>query len=130
MILVAFIYSITSNLGKICIKHSSPIFFAIFYMILLTIFFLPFIRIKSHIKLKDIFNKFYIFIAIGFFSALVFIFHNLALDQTSVAYMISLKRTNIIFSVIIGALFFKERDFKNRLLGSIVMLFGVTLISI
>jgi uncharacterized membrane protein len=44
--------------------------------------------------------------------------------------MISLKRTNIIFSVIIGALFFKERDFKNRLLGSIVMLFGVTLISI
>ena len=46
MILVAFIYSITSNLGKMAIIHSSPLFFAATYLPILAIVFFPIVMWK------------------------------------------------------------------------------------
>ena len=41
MIFAAFIYSITSSLGKMAIIHSSPLFFGIVYFIVVTVVFAP-----------------------------------------------------------------------------------------
>ena len=41
MIVVALIYSLTSSLGKMAIKHSSPLFFGISYYTALALFFTP-----------------------------------------------------------------------------------------
>jgi len=55
MVGVAFIYSITSNFGKVAILHSNPLFFGTFYTFLLTLFLLPFVLlriIKQRVKLR------------------------------------------------------------------------------
>jgi uncharacterized membrane protein len=66
---------------------------------------------------------------IGLFSALTLIFQMLAINLALVAYVIAIKRTSAILVVLVSLWFFKERDFKYRLIGSCVMVFGVILIS-
>lgn len=128
MIIVAFIYSITSNLGKIAIKHSDPIFFSLFFSFITPIELFPFVVLKSKNKVTSLLNHKISLSLAGFFFALMILFHNLALIQTNVAYMISVKRTNSLFSIIYGYIFFKEEEIKTKILGAVLMLSGVTLI--
>ena len=50
--------------------------------------------------------------------------------MVEVAYMISVKRTSLIFSVLYGWLVFKEEHIRERLLGCMVMVIGVALITL
>jgi multidrug transporter EmrE-like cation transporter len=52
----------------------------------------------------------------------------IALSQLETAYMIALKRTSILFSVVLGYFFFKESYFGLRLVAAGLMLTGVCLI--
>ena len=54
--------------------------------------------------------------------------HMLAISMTNVAYMISLKRTSLLFGVLYGAVWFKEEKITERLTGTIIMITGVFLI--
>jgi drug/metabolite transporter (DMT)-like permease len=58
------------------------------------------------------------------------IFHAWAISLTKAAYMISVKRLSILFSVITGGALFKEKNIKIRLLGAILMLLGAVIITI
>ena len=130
IITVAFIYSISSNLGKIAVLHSSPLFFSILYTNLLSVFLLPYIMIKKRGSLSAIKKRPALFFLIGFIFAVMVLSHFSALQLADVAYMISVKRTSLIFSVIYGWLIFKEEHIKERLLGSLVMVIGVVLITL
>ncbi|MDY6856108.1 MAG: DMT family transporter [Thermodesulfobacteriota bacterium] len=130
MIIVAFIYSITSNLGKLAIQHSSPVFFGILYFLLLSIISLPVFTIGSKQKASRIFTFKLIFLAIGVFHALVVLTHVWAISLIEVPYMISVKRTSLLFSVIYGWLLFKEVNIKERLLGVSIMLIGLIFITL
>ena len=55
-------------------------------------------------------------------------FHNLAVALTIVPYMISIKRTSSIFSVGFGYFLFKEKDIRERIFGTFIMLVGAGLI--
>jgi len=133
MILVAFIYSITSNICKIGMNHSSPVFFASSYYLLFTVLLTVFVKKKifnfpwfkpgSAISIKS-------FSLIGLFYGLMVITHFTSMSLTNVSYMISVKRTSLIFSVLYGKLMFGEENIRERLLGSIVMLIGVVLITL
>jgi drug/metabolite transporter (DMT)-like permease len=128
MIAVAFIYSITSSLGKMAIEHSSPLFFGGFYFIVVTILFTPVAiwnnKGKIVIEKKDILPL----SVAGFTYSLMIIVHMVALSLTKVAYMISVKRMSIFFSIMYGYLIFRERNIRQRVLGSIVMFAGFLLI--
>lgn len=50
-------------------------------------------------------------------------------SRTFVAYVGTLKRFNILLSVIFGYLFFKEKDFKKRLWAAIIIVTGAMLIA-
>lgn len=130
MIIVAFIYSFTSSLGKIAIEHSSPLFFGISYFFILTLLSSPLSMLIGKRGLKDfISRKVYLKLLLpGLFYGLMIIFHMLALDLTKVAYMISVKRLSLIIGVIYGYIFFKEERFGQRLLGTIVMLTGFVIL--
>ncbi|MEE8536375.1 MAG: EamA family transporter, partial [Acidobacteriota bacterium] len=65
---------------------------------------------------------------IGFFYFCMVLFHYLALDLVEVAYMISIKRTSMVFGVLYGWLFFKEAEIRQRLLASLLMVAGAVLI--
>lgn len=130
MIIVSFIFSLTATLGKLAILHSNPTFFGAFYFILLGIAFTPIAIIKSKGKLITFLTISKNYFLIGFFSALMVVFHCLAISLIEVAYMISIKRSSLIFSVLYGFLIFKEKNIKERLLGSLLMLSGMALITI
>lgn len=130
MIGVAFIYSITSNLGKIAVIHSSALFFTVAYTIIFSIFFLPYVIFKERKIVAVIKGRIPLFLLIGFLFAIMVSTHFMAISLTKVSYMISVKRTSLIFSVLFGWLFFKEEHVRERLLGSIVMVTGVLLITL
>ncbi len=138
MIVVAFIFSITSNLGKIAIQHTNPLFFSVFYIILLSIVLLPIMLFKNYrrqsefnnrIKFSNLFKEKNFFI-IGICYAIMVISHFKAVILIEVPYMISIKRTSLIFGIIFGAIFFKETNIKEKLIGGIIMITGLVLISV
>lgn len=128
MIIVSFIYSITANFGKLAIVHSSPVFFGIVYYLILTAAFTPIALTKSQGRL-NIKGNIFIYLSIGLFIALMVIFHVFAIVLTDVAYMIAIKRTSLVFSVIYGHLIFREGRIGERLLSSAIMVAGVAIIS-
>ena len=128
MIIVAIIYSITSTIGKIAVQHSSPIFFGFFYPLLLTIALSMVVGIKG--TLHQVVSRPVTFLTIGLFTAIMILSHFMAISMADVAYVISVKRTSLVFSVIYGMIVFKERDIGERLLGSLFMLAGVVSITV
>lgn len=128
MIAAAFIYSFTASLGKVAIEHSSPVFFGSLYFILMAIVFTPIALIKSKekpaIRKKDIFPL----MMIGLTFSLMIIFHMTAMSLTKVAYMISVKRLSLLFSIVYGYIIFKEDNIRERMLGGILMFAGFLLI--
>jgi uncharacterized membrane protein len=128
MIIVAFIFSITANFGKVAVQHSSPIFFSVFYSILLSAFLFLIVSFKTKRVLSKIISQPLLFLFIGIAMAIMIITHLKAISLVEVSYMISVKRLSLLIGVIYGAVFFKETNIKERLLGSAVMVMGVVLI--
>ena len=128
MIAVAFIFSFTSSLGKMAIEHSSPVFFGAFYFLLVFLFFTPIVVMKSRgeiiIAKKDIIPL----ASIGGAYSSMIIFHMLAMNLVNVAYMISVKRTSLLFSILYGYLLFNEERIAGKAIGSVIMLSGFILI--
>ena len=128
MIIVALIYSLTSTLGKVAVLHSSPLFFGAFYPFILTIIFTVIVGYKGH--LSGVISRPRIFLGIGFFIAMMMLSHFIAISLTDVAYMISVKRLSLLFSVAYGWILFGERNVAERLIGSILMIAGVVSITL
>ncbi len=128
MIIVAFIYSITSSLGKVAIEHSSPVFFGSIYFMLLAVLFTPvaFVKGRGRISLtkKDIVP----FSLIGITYGGMIIFHMVAMSMTQVAYMIAVKRTSLLFSIFYGHVLFREKNIAEKTVGGCIMLAGFFLI--
>ncbi len=128
MIIVAFLYSITSNLGKVAIRHSSPAFFGAVYFPLLAAVSLPFLGVVSKGAYKTLFARKRIFLLIGLFQTIMIFAQFTALSIAEVPYVISIKRTSLIFSILFGWIFFREERIRERMLGAAFMIGGVVLI--
>jgi drug/metabolite transporter (DMT)-like permease len=122
MLLVSFIYAFTSVIGKLAILHSNPYFFGATYNISLAfmlVALLPFARTAK--PAKSIFGKPWAAFALG---------GMVSLSMFKAAYMISIKRTSLLFGVLYGAWLFQEEKITERLTGAVIMLIGVFLISL
>ena len=128
MLIVAFLYSLTSAIGKLAIQHSSPQFFGFTYYLSFACLFLIIFPLVPDSKIKNIIKR---PIPAGF-SGLILITtilsHTSAISMVQAAYMISVKRSSIIFGVLFGVLIFKEEKFRERLLGAFIMMCGVVII--
>lgn len=130
MIGVAFLYSITSSLGKIAITHSSPLFFGASYFIALNVAFLPVALAKGRGSAKEFIRagKYKRLFYPGVFYALMVVTHMEAMSMTKVAYMISVKRTSLLMGVIYGYFLFQEKHIKGRVVGALLMFAGFVLV--
>jgi drug/metabolite transporter (DMT)-like permease len=130
MIIVALIYSITSSLGKMAITNSSPVFFGSFYFILMTILFTPIAVGKNRGNIRFSGKDLLPLAAIGVTYSLMIIFHMLAMNLAKVAYMISVKRMSLLFSILYGHLLFREEKIAERAVGGVLMFIGFVLIAL
>ncbi|MGZ7069890.1 MAG: EamA family transporter, partial [Methanobacterium sp.] len=83
---------------------------------------------SNHIKLTN--TDIRLLFAVGFFSALAIVTQYIAITTLLVPYVIAIKRTSTIMSVLFGSLIFKEKGIKGRLLGAGIMVLGVILITL
>ncbi len=130
MFIVSFIWSISANFDKLGIESSSVyqyIFFVnLFVFSGVTIFTIAKGKLNfSSIKLERK-NLFFL----SLMTVLTYFFHMTALSLTLVAYVVALKRTAGMITVLFGFFFLKEVNLRSRLLGSIIMFIGILFIVI
>jgi len=123
MLIVALVYSFTPNLIKI-----GTVFFSIFYLAGIAFGYSFLIMIKSRKKLHQIKDNLGMFSLQGLIEVFEFVFIIMALRLTLVSYAMSTKRVSILFSVIFGFIFFKEKNVKARMIGAAIILIGIFLI--
>jgi len=132
MIMVAFLYSITSTLSKKAIAASSPLFFAACYYPAVVLMLTPFAVSFGKGEWKGMVGNgvFRSALLPALFYGLMLISHMFAISMAEVAYMISVKRLSLLIGVFYGHLLFKEKGLRERPLGTILMLLGVVLITL
>jgi len=130
MLGVAFLYSFTAVIDKVGLQNSSPLFWAVTGNAATLIGLFVVVMITSKRQMPIIQQKWKALLPAGFFMAVLTLFHMIAVSMTLVAYAIAIKRTSILFTVLWGALLFKEKNFKERLIGAAIMLAGVLLITL
>ena len=131
MLVVAIIWSLTSTLGKKGVQLSDPLFFGIFYTISVSVPMLAIAgwRIKRGVATVNLKGRNLIWLALGgLVTALATLTHFHAIQLAPVSYMIAVKRTSLIFSVLYGGLIFKEAHIRLRLLGASIMLSGAVML--
>lgn len=125
MLFTSLLYSATSVIGKTAILHSNPWFFAVIYFLaftlvigLLTPLFQGRLTPGQKVPLLP-------GVLIGVVMAVMIFSHMLAISKVEAAYMVSLKRTSMLFGVGYGIFWFKEEGGGQRLAGAAVMMAGV-----
>lgn len=134
MLLVAILFSIAANLGKLVILHSDPFFGAFTAHFAIGVLFLLWllIRLVSSQKTagsRTLFSRQQlVLLPLGFILGLAALFESQALFQQIVPYVISVKRLSIFFGVLLGGMLFRERNLGRRTLGAMIMVAGVVVI--
>ena len=130
VIIVAFVWSITSNLFKMGIIASNALFFTVLVYFFISLVMLPLFFIKFNEKLNQLKINFKLLAFLGVSSAFMIALASYAMASAIVPYVISLKRSSLIFSIFIGYFVFKERNIRNSLIGTAIMLIGGILITL
>ena len=129
MLAVAVIYSLTASLDKKAVLLSSPEFFSAAYFTLLAVLLAVLVIAAKGPRalLRGLTPNRYT-VAMGLAYAVMIVSHNLAIRRVEAAYMISVKRTSMLFGILFGWLFFGEKEIRRRLAGAAIMLAGIFLI--
>lgn len=133
MFLTAVLWSITGPLDKLWVLETWVIWWMFFTNILISIFiFLYIFFIRKSFPFKTIiqskhYKKIWAITLIGWLWVFL---QMLAIKQTLVVYVIAIKRSSWIFSVLLGHIFFKEKNILWKLFAVSIMLVWVALISI
>jgi drug/metabolite transporter (DMT)-like permease len=128
MLLVSCIYSITAVISKVGILHSNPYFFGVTYFTALSILMLVFIPLMPGFTVRRLTGAPFKGMIVGATYAIMIFSHMLALSQVQAAYMISIKRTSLLFGLLYGAWWFREKGIGERLLGMVIMIAGIFII--
>lgn len=129
MLLVAFIWSISSNIDKIGVQGSDAFTWVIAVNAFISIALLPVLWKRSTVQVKSITKNVKGLLPIGFCSAIALSFQMTAIQMTLVAHVIAVKRMSIVFGVLFGFFLFKEKHIKERLLATCIMIVGVLIMS-
>jgi drug/metabolite transporter (DMT)-like permease len=129
MLGVAVIWSVTSALGKKGVLLFGAIPFGCILLFGVVIAFALIASYKicrgSACSCKPDWRLIALFAAGGLLMAGAEITHFLAISMAPVAYMISVKRLSLVFGVMWGWLFFKERNIGYRVVGASLMVGGI-----
>ncbi|MBI2541297.1 DMT family transporter [Candidatus Woesearchaeota archaeon] len=130
VIVVSFIWSITATLYKKGIIESNPVYFTSMTYLFTSAIMLPFLFFNFRGKLTELRQNIKMLLFLGAASAFMTLLSSYAMLFTLASYVISIKRSSLIFSIFIGYFYFKEKNIKNALIGTVIMLIGGVLITL
>lgn len=128
MLIVAVIWSVSSNFDKIAIMNSSVwqhIFFVNLYVFTGTTIV---VSMKGRLRKEVIMCHKKDILTVSLFTVGTFAFHMTALSMTLVAYVVTLKRASGMISVFLGHFFLNEPNIRERMTGTVIMFIGIVLI--
>ena len=129
MLMVAVLFSVSGNLDKIGVVHSSP-FMWIFVLNFMLSITLGGVMVKRVTTVgQQIKGAWPFLLSIGICNGLALIFQMTAIEMTLVPYLIAVKRTSVIMTSLFGLFLLKEKGFCQRIIGVILMVLGVLMIS-
>lgn len=130
LIVVSLIWSITGNSDKIAIQNSSTFFYLFMITLMIAIIMTVIVWYKYHGHLKNEIKKTaYLLTIVGVTNTIALALQMIAIQKIIVPYVIAIKRAGLILGgIIIGAVYFKEKDFRYRIIGGLVMTVGVLMI--
>ncbi len=133
MLLVAFLWSFTSNFDKMGVVNSSAQFWTISLAAFLVLGMLPVLilqrkKTQPGLEVKPA-QAWKFLIITGLFSALAIGFQMVAIGMTTVAQVIAIKRMSALLSVGFGHWLFGETGLRERLTGALIMVAGVLIIT-
>jgi drug/metabolite transporter (DMT)-like permease len=130
MLIVALIWSFTSNFDKIGVVNSTPGFWVVSLFSFVAVALTPVVLLKSKRPFQQIRSAYPLLLLIGSFSTLAIIFQMQAVKITHVTQVIAVKRISALFGVVWGHLLFKEKGLRERALGTVLMMIGVLCITV
>lgn len=128
MLGAALIFSFTANFDKTAVTASSVPQYIISLNAFIVVSISILILLTRKFSLSALKSEKRNLLMMGALTACTFIFHMTALSMTLVAYVVSIKRSSGMISVILGGLFLKEKDIKDRAAGASIMFIGVLII--
>jgi drug/metabolite transporter (DMT)-like permease len=128
MLLVAFLYSLTSVMGKGAMRHMPPETFGSFYFVLLGVASFIIFALPAPSRLVTLWRRPWAMLAVAGINAFMVYTHFLALARVEVAYMIAVKRTSLLFGILYGAFWFHEQGLARHLAAGSLMVTGILLI--
>ncbi|HEX2963929.1 MAG TPA: EamA family transporter [Ignavibacteriales bacterium] len=128
MLFVSFLYSITSNFDKVAVNYSSPLQHLLFLNLYVFLGVTAIVLLTKSFKTDELLRGRKNLLMLSILNLLGSLLFLLAITQTYVAYVIALKRTSGMLSVLIGHFILGEANLRERILGSFIMFIGVILI--
>lgn len=141
-IVVALLWSVSINFDKIATLQSDPFFAPATITGVMALAYLGYLLVMhKKVLVHDArdahddavtrrlhLSPLIIFLTLGVVMAFSNVLHNSALIVGLASYTIAVKRTGILFGIIWGWLFFKERQIARKTFGALVAIAGVVLI--
>lgn len=136
MLTGAIIWAISGTADKAAVLSSSPEFYGLAIHIMLAGAYLPFALLHDqrqqfrHFKLLFSGAHLRRLVILGSISGIMLLCQFSALQLMDASYVIAFKRAGVIVSILIGALWFKEKDFGRNLTMTLIIVAGVILIAL
>ena len=128
MLIVAVLFAFAAVIGKKAMLHSSPLFFSYYFFLVFNIIVLVGLLVTRKDNWHKILRQSPKGIWLGCLLMVHISFHSLAISVSTAAYMVAVKRSSILFSVLLSWFLFKEADFKYRGFGTLLMFVGMLFI--
>ncbi len=128
MFAVACIWGVSSGFHKIGIKQTDAVFWGVTEIGLITLFLFPFAfwKEKKTISVPNLKKT----IWPGVFSTMTVLSYYAAISLGPVAYVSSVRRLGVLFSMVIGVLVLNEKTYRLSFAGGVIMISGAAIISL
>lgn len=129
MLIVAILFAFAAVIGKKAILHSSPLFFSYFFFLIFNITVLTGFLLFRKNDWRKIIRNTPRGIWLGSLLMVHISFHGLAIAISTAVYMVAVKRSSILITVLLSWFILKEENIRYRGLGSLLMFAGILFIT-
>lgn len=131
IMIVILLYSVTANIDKIGVQMSSPVMWPLTIYAMSSLFMMPVMMKRSSEWKTKIRTEWKPLAILGVLGAITIILQMTAIEIMLVSYFVAIKRLSIPLTVIFSFFLLNEKEsFRERILGSAIMVIGAILISI